>query len=201
MSKATSPAKSSSKPVLKNVTHHVICKHDEHALNQIATRALKNGDLVAVFNEERFPYHHDSGQTLFIALARRRQDLGPEVPQGGLALDLDHGQLGLRHLRARRRHLADQHDHHRLLQARHQAGAALLEQPSPDQGMGRLDLGLQDARLARHLRHPLHRRRRELERSGAGERPPAEAWRLPARLLAAAERLAAHGPLWAHPRL
>ena len=25
---------------------------------------LKNGDLLAVFNEERFPYHHDSGQTL-----------------------------------------------------------------------------------------------------------------------------------------
>ena len=66
MSKATSPAKSSSKSVIKNVTHHVILKNDEHCLNQIATRVLQNGDLVAVFNEERFPYHHDSGQTLFM---------------------------------------------------------------------------------------------------------------------------------------
>ena len=48
----------------KNFTTHTIFKHPSHAVNQIATRVLKNGDLVAVFNEERFPYHHDSGQTL-----------------------------------------------------------------------------------------------------------------------------------------
>src|SRR6185369_14140191 len=66
MSKATTPAKSSSKTVIKNVTHHVILKNDEHCLNQIATRVLKNGDLVAVYNEERFPFHHDSGQTILI---------------------------------------------------------------------------------------------------------------------------------------
>jgi len=42
--------------------HHL--QHPEHCINQIATRALKNGDLLAVFNEERFPFHHDSGQTL-----------------------------------------------------------------------------------------------------------------------------------------
>ena len=47
-----------------NVEHHVIFKHPEHCVNQIAMRLLKNGDLLAVFNEERFPYHHDSGQTL-----------------------------------------------------------------------------------------------------------------------------------------
>ena len=45
-------------------THHTIFKHPEHCINQIAMRVLKNGDLLAVFNEERFPFHHDSGQTL-----------------------------------------------------------------------------------------------------------------------------------------
>ncbi len=49
---------------IKNVEHYTIFKHKEHCVNQIATRALKNGDLIAVFNEERFPFHHDSGQTL-----------------------------------------------------------------------------------------------------------------------------------------
>ena len=33
-------------------------------MNQIATRAVASGEVVAVFNEERYPYHHDSGQTL-----------------------------------------------------------------------------------------------------------------------------------------
>ena len=47
-----------------NFTHHTIFKHPEHCVNQIAMRVLKNGDLLAVFNEERFPFHHDSGQTL-----------------------------------------------------------------------------------------------------------------------------------------
>jgi hypothetical protein len=54
---------------IRDVTHHDIFRHDAHCINQIATRVLKNGDLVAVFNEERFPIHHDSGQTL---LARSR---------------------------------------------------------------------------------------------------------------------------------
>ena len=51
---------------IKNVEHFTIFKHPEHCVNQIATRTLRNGDLVAVFNEERFPYHHDSGQTLLV---------------------------------------------------------------------------------------------------------------------------------------
>ncbi len=34
-------------------------------MNQIAARTLANGDIAAVFNEERYPFHHDSGQTLF----------------------------------------------------------------------------------------------------------------------------------------
>ena len=49
---------------IKDVSHHDIFRHDAHCINQIATRALSNGELVAVFNEERFPIHHDSGQTL-----------------------------------------------------------------------------------------------------------------------------------------
>ncbi len=43
---------------------NIISGHPEHCVNQIAMRCLKNGDLLAVFNEERYPYHHDSGQTL-----------------------------------------------------------------------------------------------------------------------------------------
>ncbi len=50
--------------VINNIAHHTIFKHPEHCVNQIATRTLRNGDILAVFNEERFPYHHDSGQTL-----------------------------------------------------------------------------------------------------------------------------------------
>lgn len=49
---------------IRDVTHHDIFHHGEHCINQIATRVLRDGTLVAVFNEERFPIHHDSGQTL-----------------------------------------------------------------------------------------------------------------------------------------
>lgn len=37
-----------------------------HAYNQVNVRRLRSGDLVAVYNEERFPYHHDSGQTVLL---------------------------------------------------------------------------------------------------------------------------------------
>ena len=47
-----------------DVTHHDIFRHSEHCVNQIATRVVASGEVIAVFNEERFPYHHDSGQTL-----------------------------------------------------------------------------------------------------------------------------------------
>ena len=46
--------------------HHTIFRHPEHCVNQAAVRTLANGELVCVFNEERFPYHHDSGQTLLV---------------------------------------------------------------------------------------------------------------------------------------
>src|SRR5690606_17027986 len=50
--------------VMKDVEHGIIFKHPKHCVNQVATRVLRNGDILAVYNEERFPYHHDSGQTL-----------------------------------------------------------------------------------------------------------------------------------------
>lgn len=49
---------------IKNLTHHTMVRDSEHCVNQTMTRALKNGDLVAVYNEERYPYHHDSGRTM-----------------------------------------------------------------------------------------------------------------------------------------
>ena len=49
---------------MTDVTHHDIFRHKEHCINQIATRLVKSGEIIAVYNEERFPYHHDSGQTL-----------------------------------------------------------------------------------------------------------------------------------------
>ena len=53
-------------PTITDVSHHTIATDDAHCLNQIAMRRMANGDIVAVFNEERFPFHHDSGQTLLV---------------------------------------------------------------------------------------------------------------------------------------
>ncbi len=52
--------------LIKDIEYHDIFRHPEHCVNQIAMRTLKNGDILAVFNEERFPFHHDSGQTLMV---------------------------------------------------------------------------------------------------------------------------------------
>lgn len=49
---------------IRDVSHHDIFRHDAHCINQIASRRTADGSIVAVFNEERFPFHHDSGQTL-----------------------------------------------------------------------------------------------------------------------------------------
>ena len=66
---------------LKDVSHHSIHVDPELCVNQIATRVLRNGELVAVFNQERFPFHHDSGRTLLM----RSKDGGvtwqPDPPQ------------------------------------------------------------------------------------------------------------------------
>ena len=50
----------------KHIAHHTMLKHPEHCVNQVAMRLLRNGELAAVINEERYPFHHDSGQTLII---------------------------------------------------------------------------------------------------------------------------------------
>ena len=67
--------------MITDVSHHVIHSHPEHCVNQVATRVLRNGELVAVFNEERFPFHHDSGRTVLM----RSNDGGiswrPDPPQ------------------------------------------------------------------------------------------------------------------------
>jgi hypothetical protein len=51
-------------PNAVKAAHIDIYRHPQHCINQIAMRTVKSGEIVAVFNEERFPYHHDSGQTL-----------------------------------------------------------------------------------------------------------------------------------------
>ena len=67
--------------MITDVSHHTIHAHPEHCVNQVATRLLRSGELVAVFNEERFPFHHDSGRTLLM----RSEDGGvtwqPDPPQ------------------------------------------------------------------------------------------------------------------------
>lgn len=52
----------------KNVTHHTIYldPNRSHCVNQVVVKQLGNGEVVAVFNEERFPYHHDTGQTVLM---------------------------------------------------------------------------------------------------------------------------------------
>lgn len=51
---------------IRDITHHVMVRDPEHCVNQTMTRVLRNGDLVAVYNEERYPYHHDSGRTMIV---------------------------------------------------------------------------------------------------------------------------------------
>jgi sialidase-1 len=67
--------------MIRDVTHHTIHREPERCVNQVATRLLSNGDLVAVFNEERYPFHHDSGRTVL----KRSRDGGltwqPDAPQ------------------------------------------------------------------------------------------------------------------------
>ena len=89
---------------------------------------LKNGDLLAVFNEERFPFHHDSGQTLMA----RSKDGGKTWGEPTVVLPWSetdgNWDCGICELADGT--LIVNLTHHRLLQARHQAGAALLEQPA-----------------------------------------------------------------------
>jgi hypothetical protein len=53
---------------IRDVEHQrvAIDASGRHAYNQVNVRRLQSGRLAAVFNEERFPFHHDSGQTVLI---------------------------------------------------------------------------------------------------------------------------------------
>jgi len=68
---------------IKNITHHVMVKHPVHCVNQVMTRVLRSGEMVAVFNEERYPFHHDSGRTMMT----RSQDGGRTWSEPTVVLD------------------------------------------------------------------------------------------------------------------
>ena len=133
----------------------------EHAYNQVNVRRLRSGDLVAVYNEERFPYHHDSGQTVML----RSHDDGEtwtdrtvvlpytdttgnwdcgicELDDGTLLVDLTIAAYFKRGITS---------------------GAAVVDARSAHERARRLDVELQDDGLARHVRAALDRRRRDLE--------------------------------------
>jgi sialidase-1 len=69
---------------IMDVTHHTIFKHPEHCVNQIATRLMRDGTLIAVFNEERYPFHHDSGRTVLM-----------RSPDGGITWQPDKPKIAL----------------------------------------------------------------------------------------------------------
>ena len=53
---------------IRDIEHRTVDRDEKekHCFNQASVRVLQNGDVVAVYNEERFPIHHDSGQTVFL---------------------------------------------------------------------------------------------------------------------------------------
>ncbi len=61
-------------PTIKDVEYVTVAADPEHAhaLNQVNIRRLRSGELAAIYNEERFPYHHDTGQSVIV----RSQDGG-----------------------------------------------------------------------------------------------------------------------------
>ncbi len=74
----------SRRPTVTDVEHVVvdIDATRRHAYNQASVRLLRNGDLLAVYNEERWPFHHDSGQTVMI----RSRDGGHTWEDGRVVL-------------------------------------------------------------------------------------------------------------------
>ncbi|PWH15167.1 MAG: hypothetical protein DDG59_11685 [Anaerolineae bacterium] len=54
--------------VIKDVSHHLLYKDPEgkHCNNQVVIKQLQDGQVMAVFSEERFPFHHDTGQTVLM---------------------------------------------------------------------------------------------------------------------------------------
>lgn len=55
-------------PTLKDVEYVTIALDPNHAhcLNQVNIRKLQNGQLAAIYNEERYPFHHDTGQSVVV---------------------------------------------------------------------------------------------------------------------------------------
>jgi len=51
---------------VKDVEHVFVYKDLKHACNQTSLIALQNGELLMGYNEERYPYHADSGQSCLI---------------------------------------------------------------------------------------------------------------------------------------
>ena len=49
---------------ITDISHHTMVQYKDTCANQTQVRKLKNGDLLAVFNQERYPFHHDTGQTV-----------------------------------------------------------------------------------------------------------------------------------------
>ena len=64
-----------------STTHHTVWHDPAHSNNQVAMRLLRNGDILAVFNEERFAFHHDSGQTVAIRSRDGGQTWDPSTRQ------------------------------------------------------------------------------------------------------------------------
>jgi sialidase-1 len=53
---------------IKDLTHHFIHKDPAlfHCENQVSVKQLSDGQVLVVFNEERYPYHSDTGQTVMV---------------------------------------------------------------------------------------------------------------------------------------
>lgn len=68
---------------ITDVSHHLLDKDTSlaHCYNQVNLRLLKNGEIIAIYNEERFPYHHDTGQTVIIRSRDGGQTWDPSTRQ------------------------------------------------------------------------------------------------------------------------
>ena len=184
---------------IRDVSHHDIFRHPEHCVNQIATRVVASGEVIAVFNEERFPYHHDSGQTLLT----RSADGGltwsaPEIvlPWSDKTGNWDCGFCEL----ADGTWLVNLTITGHFKRGIRPEGVSWAAQPNTKEWG--------DWTWAYKLQSWLGTfvvkstdRGRSWSRADPGQRPPAQAWRLPAGLLAAPLGQHPDGPLRPHPRL
>ena len=180
-----------------DVTHHDIFRHPEHCVNQIATRVVASGEVIAVFNEERFPYHHDSGQTLMT----RSGDGGltwsaPEVvlPWSDKTGNWDCGFCEL----ADGSWLVNLTITGHFKRGVRPEGVSWAAQPNTKEwGDWTWAYKLQSW-LGTFVVKSTDRGRSWSQPIPVNVRP---AWRLPAGLLAAPLGQRPHGPLWPHPRL